>query len=87
MDSKIGILIVVVFGITETLEKFGLAKRYAHLIALPLGVLGSFLFLKFSSTAEYIIYGLFTGIASVGTCDTVCNVVSNIKTKNYTDQK
>jgi len=82
IDSKLGILIVVVFGIAEILEKFGLAKKYAHLITLPLGILGSFVFLQCSSTSEYIVYGLFSGIAATGTCDTICNVVSNLKNHN-----
>ncbi|QZY54368.1 hypothetical protein [Crassaminicella profunda] len=85
IDSKIGILIAVVFGIVETLEKFGLAKKYAHLIALPLGVIGSFFFLELPSTAEYIIYGLFSGVAGIGTCDTLCNVLGNIK--EHTNKK
>lgn len=79
IDSKIGILIAVVFGIVEIAEKFGLAKKYAHLIALPLGILGSFLFLKLPSASDHIIYGLFTGIAAVGSCDTICNVIGNIQ--------
>jgi hypothetical protein len=79
IDSKIGILIAVVFGIVEILEKFGLAKKYAHLIALPLGVMGSFFFLNLPSTGEYVIYGLFSGVAGIGTCDTLCNVFGNIK--------
>ncbi|MCT4619841.1 MAG: hypothetical protein N4A62_10690 [Marinisporobacter sp.] len=82
IDPKIGILVAVIYGIVETLEKFGLAKKYAHLLALPLGVVGSFFFLQFSSIAEYIVYGLFAGIASVGTCDTFCNVFDTINIKD-----
>lgn len=81
IDSKTGVVIAVIYGIVETLEKFGVARKYAHLIALPLGVLCSFLFLEFSSPSEYILNGLLFGLVSVGSCDTFCNIVNSIKEK------
>lgn len=73
MNIDIGFLISLVYGIVETLEKFGLKRKYAHLLAFPLGILGSFLYLKLGAFREYIAYGLLIGLASTGTCDTLCN--------------
>lgn len=78
-DTRIAFLVTVIYGIVETLEKFGLKKKYAHLLAIPLGILGSFFFIPSISTREHFIYGTLAGFISVGTCDTLCNVVDNIK--------
>ncbi|MTI48574.1 hypothetical protein [Sporosalibacterium faouarense] len=82
MITKIILLISIIYGIVETLEKFKLQKKYAHLLAFPLGIIGSFLFLQLSSIKEYILYGIFIGITSVGTCDTFCNIFEVIQKDN-----
>lgn len=79
LDSKTGVLIAVIYGIIETIEKLGLDKKYAHLIALPLGVLFSFLFLEYPSPSEYVLNGLSFGLVSVGSCDTFCNIRNAVK--------
>ncbi len=81
MDSKVIILITIVYAIIETLEKFGLSKKYAHVLALPLGIISSFLLLELASSIDYVLYGIFIGLISVGTCDTFCNIVDIIKPK------
>jgi hypothetical protein len=80
-DTKILILTSLVYGIVETLEKFGLEKKYAHLLALPLGILGSFVIIPATSIAEYVLHGIYAGLLSVGTCDTLCNIVSSASKK------
>lgn len=79
MKIDASFLIAVVYGIVETLEKFGMERKYAHLLAIPMGFLTSFLFLNCSTFKEYMLMGLLIGIGAVGTCDTICNTVNSIK--------
>ncbi|WP_407307709.1 hypothetical protein [Desulfosporosinus sp. SB140] len=76
----IGMLIVLVYSIIETLEKFGINRKFAHLLAIPLGLICSFIFLQ-GSLRELIIQGLLIGLGSIGTCNTSCDIVDWIKTK------
>ncbi|MDQ7095652.1 hypothetical protein REC12_18850 [Desulfosporosinus sp. PR] len=76
----ISMLIVLVYSIVETLEKFGTSQRLAHLLAIPLGLICSFLFLR-GSSVELIIQGLLIGFGSVGACNTSCNMVDWLKEK------
>lgn len=76
----IGVLVVLVYSIVETLEKFGISRKFAHLLAIPLGLVCSFLVLQ-GSLKELIIKGLLIGFGSVGTCDTSCNIVDWVKSK------
>ncbi|MCT4596243.1 MAG: hypothetical protein N4A57_18510 [Anaeromicrobium sp.] len=81
MTSKLAILAAIIYAIVETLEKFGLSRKYAHLLAIPLGIAGGFVFLRYSSPIDNVIYGIFAGITAVGTCDTLCNVCRKEKEK------
>lgn len=86
-DNKILLLTTLIYGIVETLEKFGLKKQLAHPIAIPLGIIGSFFILPSTSLYEHIINGIYAGLMSVGTCDTLCNVVDRVKEKNISKMK
>lgn len=79
MVTELGLLVALVFSIVESLEKYGLDRKFAHLIAIPLGILSSFGLLQCTSIQEYLIKGLFIGIGAVGICDTVCNVVATVQ--------
>lgn len=81
MDVKFAALIPVEFAIIEALVKIGLKRNLAHLCALPLGVLISFLVIDNKSVIENLIYGLLIGLGSIGTCDTICKNVEIIKAK------
>ena len=76
----IGILVVLVYSIIETLEKFGINRRYAHLLSIPLGLVFSFLVLH-GPLNELIIKGLLIGFGSVGACDASCNIVDWVNSK------
>jgi len=76
----IGILVVLVYSIVETLEKFGINRKYAHLLAIPLGIVCS-LFALHGSMKELIIKGLLIGFGSVGACDASCNIVDWVNSK------
>ena len=75
MSLELWFLVTLVYGIVETLEKFGLRRRFAHLLAIPLGILSSFSLLTCNSPKDYIFKGLLIGICAVGACDTTCNIV------------
>ena len=75
MSLELWFLAVLVYGIVETLEKFGLRRRFAHLLAIPLGILSSFSLLTCNSLKDYIFEGLVIGIFAIGACDTTCNIV------------
>lgn len=81
MDAKFAALIPVVFAIVEALVKLGVKRNIAHLCALAIGVLVSFLVIDGKTITENIIYGLLIGLGSIGTCDTVCKNVDIIKEK------
>ena len=76
----IGVLVVLVYSIVETLEKFGINRKFAHLLAIPLGLVCSLIVLQ-GSLKELIIKGLLIGFGAVGTCDTSCNIVDWMKSK------
>ena len=80
--ADVGVLILVVYSIMETLEKFGLRRTLAHLLAIPIGLLSSFLFLQ-GSCPELLVKGLLIGFGSVGTCDTSCNIADLIKSRLF----
>jgi len=65
--------IPAVYAIIEGLEWLGVKKSIAHLIALPIGILVSFLVIPSNSSIENIIYGILIGLGAAGTCDTVGN--------------
>lgn len=79
---EIGLLIALVYSVVESLEKFGLDRGLAHLIAIPLGILSSFVLLQCTSIREYVVNGLIIGIGAVGSCDTACNIAEKVK-KNF----
>ncbi|WHH57882.1 hypothetical protein [Petroclostridium sp. X23] len=79
MDLSFTLLIPIVYALVETLEKFGLKRKYAHLLAIPLGILVSFLGLDNLLIREYVFYGILIGVGAVGTCDTLCNAVGVLK--------
>ena len=79
MVTELGLLVALVYSIVESLEKFGLDRKFAHLTAIPLGILSSFGLLQCASIREYFMKGLFIGIGAVGTCDTACNVVAKVQ--------
>jgi len=80
MSLELWFLAALVYGIVETLEKFGLRRRFAHLLAIPLGVLSSFSLLTCNSPKDYILKGLVIGISAIGVCDTTCNIVDIART-------
>jgi hypothetical protein len=72
--DAIGLLAAIDYTIVEILERFGMKRKHAHLLAIPIGiVLG---IISFQDVVFYrkVIYGMFVGILSVGSCDTLCNV-------------
>lgn len=77
--KDIGLLTALVYSIVESLEKFGLSKKYSHLLAIPIGISLSLLELPVTGVLNRVFYGLIIGIISVGTCDTVCNIVNTFK--------
>lgn len=79
MAIELGLLIALVYSVVESLEKFGLDRKLAHLIAIPLGILSSFALLQCTSIRNYLVNGLIIGIGAAGTCDTACNVAEKVK--------
>ncbi len=77
--KEIWILTALVYAFVESLEKFGLKKKYAHLLAIPIGICLSLLQFSTSNILNKIFYGIIIGVLSVGTCDTACNIVNSIK--------
>jgi hypothetical protein len=73
MKLEFTALIPVVYAIIEGMEWLGLRKTIAHLLALPIGILFSFLIIPCDSIVENIVYGLIIGISAAGTCDTIGN--------------
>lgn len=82
MAAELLILIGFVYAIVESLEKLGLSRRIAHLLAIPLGILSSFGLLQCASILECFAKGLLIGICAVGTCDTACNILAKFKDTN-----
>lgn len=79
MNTDFSLLVALVYGVIETLEKFGLNRKYAHLLAIPLGILSSFWRLHCASNVDSIVYGVLIGLGAVGSCDTICNVVNSLR--------
>ena len=79
MVTELGLLVALVFSIVESFEKYGIDRKFAHLIAIPLGMFTSYGLLQCTSIKEYLIKGLFIGIGAVGISDTVSNVVATVK--------
>ena len=80
--KDIGLLTVLVYSIVESLEKFGVKRKYAHLLAIPIGVIISILGFPAEVILTRVIYGFVIGILSVGSCDTVCNAVDVFKKRS-----
>ncbi|AFM39384.1 hypothetical protein Desaci_0312 [Desulfosporosinus acidiphilus SJ4] len=76
----IGVLIVIIYSIVETLEKFGMNQKTVHLLAIPLGLMSSFLFLQ-GNFEQLVLQGLLIGFGSAGVCDTSNNVLNWVKSK------
>lgn len=74
--KEMGLLTAVVYGIVESLEKFGVKKKYAHLLAIPIGIIVGIIGFPTDTIVNKILYGIIMGVLSVGICDTVCNVVN-----------
>lgn len=74
MNISFGALIPVVFIIVETLEIFGVKQKYAHLLAIPLGIIFSFGVLQNISEYQNLLYGIIIGIGAVGSCDTLTHI-------------
>lgn len=85
--KEIGLLTAVVYGIVESLEKFGVKKKYAHLLAIPIGIIVSIIGFPIDAMVNKILYGVIIGILSVGSCDTACNVVSVFKKETTPSEK
>jgi hypothetical protein len=77
----IGLFTALVYAIVESLEKFGISKKYAHLVAIPIGIGISFLGFPVNGVMNKVFYGVIIGLLSVGTCDTACNAVGIFKDK------
>jgi hypothetical protein len=73
MDVSFAAFIPVVNAMIEIAEKFGLKRKYAHLCAIPLGLLISFLAIANVTVAQNIIFGFVIGIGAAGSCDTLGN--------------
>lgn len=80
--NEIWILAALVYAAIEALEKFGLKRKYAHLLAIPMGICVSFLKFSTSNILNKIISGIAIGVLSVGTCDTACNIADTLTGKN-----
>ncbi|KLU67339.1 hypothetical protein DEAC_c05510 [Desulfosporosinus acididurans] len=76
----LSVLIVIVYSIVETLEKYGVSPKTAHLFAIPLGFISSFLFLS-GTIKEHLLEGLLIGFGAIGVCDTASNLLSWVKSK------
>lgn len=85
--KDIALLTAVVYSLVESFEKFGLKRKYAHILAIPIGILTGFLGFPLEMIANRIFYGLIIGILSVGTCDTACNIVSIIRKETDNTKK
>lgn len=79
MAIDLWFLMSVVYAIVETLEKHGIKRSIAHLLAIPVGVLSSFAFLHCHSVKDCVIKGIFIGIAAVGACESTCNIADIAK--------
>jgi hypothetical protein len=77
--KDIWIFAAIVYAIVEGLKKFGLNKKYAHILALPISIGLSVWGFPVDGVMNKVIYGVIIGILSVGSCDTACNVVNVFK--------
>jgi len=73
MEIQFAALIPVVFAIVETIERLGVKKNIAHLLALPIGIIISFAIIPDKNVFEHIVFGILIGFGAIGTCDTICN--------------
>lgn len=73
MDAKFAALIPVVCAVVEAAARLGLKRKFAHLLALPLGPALCFLVMRDKTVAERILYGIIIGLGSIGTCETCRN--------------
>ncbi|AWK52176.1 hypothetical protein DIC82_14735 [Clostridium beijerinckii] len=80
--NEIWLLTALVYAFVESLEKFGVSRKYAHLLAIPIGVIISFLQFSTSNILNKIFYGVIIGVLSVGTCDISCNIVDTFNDKS-----
>lgn len=79
--NEIWSLAVLVYAFVESLEKFGISRKYAHLLAIPIGIIMSFLEFPTNTILNKILYGIVIGVLSAGTCDTACNIIDTFKDK------
>jgi len=86
MEMEFAVLVPIVFAIVETIEKLGVKKNIAHLLALPVGIVISFAVIPGKNVFETIVKGILIGFGAIGTCDTICNgkEVMNGKKKGKT---
>ena len=80
--NEIRLLTALVYAVVESLEKFGVSRKYAHLLAIPIGISISLIEFSTSNISNKIFYGIIIGVLSVGTCDTSCNIVAIFKDKS-----
>jgi hypothetical protein len=65
---EIGYILVLVLALTQAVKKAGVSSRYLPLIALVLGVVGSYFF-SGEATVLATAAGVITGLASAGLYD------------------
>jgi hypothetical protein len=73
MEIQFAALIPIVFAIVETIERLGVKRNVAHLLAIPIGIIISFGIFPDKNIFENIVFGLLIGFGAIGTCDTICN--------------
>lgn len=73
MQIQFAALIPIVLAIVKTIEKLGVRKNIARLLALPIGIVVSFGVIPDKNVFEHIVFGLLIGFGAIGTCDAVCN--------------
>ena len=86
-SNDILLLTSLVYSFVESLEKFGLRKKYAHLLAIPIGIIISVLEFPAFSILNKIFYGIVIGVLSIGTCDTACNIADIVKDNPHLKNK
>jgi hypothetical protein len=79
MAEDVIFLIILVYSVMETMEKFGVSRTIAHLLAIPIGIIVSYAFLNSKSIFESVTKGILIGATAVGTCDTNCNIIDFAK--------
>lgn len=65
-EISMAVLVAVIIGLTQVAKMAGLPSKYAPLLAIIFGVLGTLSLSLFSVTANTIIAGLVVGLMSMG---------------------